>query len=121
MDCGCFEQRTRIFEIYPSGDGRPNISGIEGRFLEIIMTNLGKNYEIITPEDGEFGTELTFGIWTGVIGMLHRGEADITVANLGVYEDRYRTVDFGIPYLLDGLTYAILKQNDHWKIFSFFL
>ncbi|GFQ90364.1 lig_chan-Glu_bd domain-containing protein [Trichonephila clavata] len=111
--------RSKVFEIHPSIDGKPNISGIEGRFLEIFMTKLGMNYEIVIPEDGEFGRELTFGNWTGVIGMLHRGEADMGVANLGIFEDRYRTVDFGYPYLLEAASFGILKQSKQWKIFSF--
>ncbi|GFY53867.1 hypothetical protein TNIN_35491 [Trichonephila inaurata madagascariensis] len=84
--------RSRIFEIYPSINGKPNISGIEGRYFEIFMTKLGMDYEIVIPKDNEFGRELAFENWTGIIGMLHRGEADIGVNNLGVYEDRYRTV-----------------------------
>ncbi|GFW84833.1 glutamate receptor ionotropic, delta-1 [Trichonephila clavipes] len=111
--------RSKIFEINPSADGNPNISGIEGRFLEIIMTKLNKSYEITIPKDGEFGRELTFGNWTGVIGMLHRGEADMAVANLGIYENRFRTVDFGFPYMTVGAAFGILKQNKEWKIFSF--
>ncbi|GFY73137.1 lig_chan-Glu_bd domain-containing protein [Trichonephila inaurata madagascariensis] len=111
--------RSKIFEIHPSADGSPNISGIEGRFLEIIMTKLNQSYEIIIPKDGEFGRELTFGNWTGVIGMLHRGEADMAVANLGIYENRYRTVDFGFPYMTVGAAFGILKQSKEWKIFTF--
>ncbi|GFW20923.1 putative glutamate receptor [Trichonephila clavipes] len=111
--------RTRIFEIYPSNNGKPNISGIEGRFLKVIMTKLGVDYEIVIPEDGEFGRELAFGNWTGVIGMLHRGEADMAAANLGIYEDRFRAIDFGSPYFMDSVTFGIMKQSNHRKIFSF--
>ncbi|GFR13348.1 lig_chan-Glu_bd domain-containing protein [Trichonephila clavata] len=111
--------RSKIFEIYSSTDGKPNLSGIEGRFLEIIMTKLNMNFEIVIAKDGEFGRQLSFGNWTGLIGMLHRGEADMAVANLGVYENRYRTVDFGFPYMIVGAAFGILKQNKEWKIFSF--
>ncbi|GFT35651.1 lig_chan-Glu_bd domain-containing protein [Nephila pilipes] len=110
--------RSLIFDIHTSKGEKPNISGVEGRFFEIIMTKLEVDYEIVIPTDGEFGRELTFGNWTGVIGMLHRGEADVGVANLGIYEDRYKTVDFGYPYLIEGGTFGILKQSKQLKMFS---
>ncbi|GFY51063.1 putative glutamate receptor [Trichonephila inaurata madagascariensis] len=83
------------------------------------MNKLGMDYEIVIPEDGEFGRELAFGNWSGLIGMLHRGEADMAVANLGIYENRFRTIDFGFPYFMDSLTFAIMRQSNQRKIFSF--
>ncbi|GFW84962.1 hypothetical protein TNCV_682501 [Trichonephila clavipes] len=89
--------KSRLFEIIPSSDGRTKLYGMEAELIKTIMAKIGVDYEIITPEDGQYGIELSSGNRTGVIGMLYRGEADIGIANLGILEDRFRTVDFILP------------------------
>ncbi|GFS59746.1 uncharacterized protein NPIL_697521 [Nephila pilipes] len=110
--------RSKMFEIHPSTNGKPNISGIEGEFIKIILDKVNIDYEVVIPRDNEYGRELTSGNWTGLIGMVHRGEADIAVANLGIYEDRYRTIDFSFSYVTDELIFVILKASKQWKLFS---
>ncbi|GFS65661.1 glutamate receptor ionotropic, delta-1 [Trichonephila clavipes] len=111
--------RSRLFEILPSSDGKPKIYGIEAELIKTLMTKIGVAYEIVTPEDGQYGIELSSGNWTGVIGMLYRGEADIGIANLGIFEDRFRTVDFSSTYMVDGLYFSYLKSTNREQIFSF--
>ncbi|GFW84960.1 hypothetical protein TNCV_682481 [Trichonephila clavipes] len=83
------------------------------------MAKIGVNYEIITPEDGQYGIELSSGNWTGVIGMLYRGEAEIGISNLGIFEDRFRTVDFSSPYMSEGLYFSYVKSTKREQLFSF--
>ncbi|GFU09164.1 lig_chan-Glu_bd domain-containing protein [Nephila pilipes] len=111
--------RSRIFEIHSNFDGTPILYGVEGQLLKSIMTKLDVDYEIVTPEDGQFGIELKDGNWTGVIGMLHRGEADIGIANLGIYEDRYRTVDFTSSYMVEELQFCYFKPVNTDIAFGF--
>ncbi|GFY45828.1 lig_chan-Glu_bd domain-containing protein [Trichonephila inaurata madagascariensis] len=111
--------RSRLFEIYPSSDGKPKLYGMEAELIKTIMAKIGVDYEIVTPEDGQYGMELSSGNWTGVIGMLYRGEADMGIANLGTYEDRFRTVDFSSPYLSEGMYFSYLKSRNSEQLFSF--
>ncbi|GFR20093.1 glutamate receptor ionotropic, delta-2 [Trichonephila clavata] len=111
--------RTKIFEINPSMDGKPNISGIEGEMIKILMEKVDIDYEIVIPKDTEFGRKLPSGNWTGLIGMVHRGEADMAIGTLGIYEDRYEVIDFGYPYITDGVTFVILKANKQLQLFGF--
>ncbi|GFW84822.1 uncharacterized protein TNCV_681101 [Trichonephila clavipes] len=111
--------RTKIFEIHPSMDGKPNLSGIEGELIKIIMEKIDIDYEIVIPKDKEFGRKLLSGKWTGLIGMVHRGEADMAIGTLGVYEDRFEAIDFGFPYIIDSVTFVMLKENKQLKLFGF--
>ncbi|GFS58417.1 lig_chan-Glu_bd domain-containing protein [Trichonephila inaurata madagascariensis] len=111
--------RSRLFEIFPSSDGKPKLHGIEAELIKTLMTKIGVDYEIVTPDDGQYGIELSSGNWTGIIGMLYRGEADIGIANLGMFEDRFRTVDFSFPYLSDGLYFSYIKSANREQLFSF--
>ncbi|GFS94586.1 lig_chan-Glu_bd domain-containing protein [Nephila pilipes] len=111
--------RSRIFEIHTNFDGTPILYGVEGKLLKSIMTKLNVDYEIVTPEDGQFGIELNDGNWTGIIGMLHRGEADIGIANLGIFEDRYRTVDFTSSYMVEELQFCFFKPVNTEIAFGF--
>ncbi|GFS33654.1 lig_chan-Glu_bd domain-containing protein [Nephila pilipes] len=111
--------RSRLFEIYSNSDGMPNIYGIEAELIKTIMTKLNVKYEIVTPADEQYGIELKDGNWTGIIGMLHKGEADIGIANLGIYEDRYRTVDFTVSYMIEGMHFCLLKSAYRDELFVF--
>ncbi|GFT02465.1 lig_chan-Glu_bd domain-containing protein [Nephila pilipes] len=84
------------------------------------MTKLGSDYEVVTPTDGQHGVELSYGNWTGIIGMIYRGEADIGIGNLGVWDNRYRTVDFSYPYSTAGLHFCLLKSSNRVELFSFY-
>ncbi|GFS65621.1 glutamate receptor ionotropic, delta-1 [Trichonephila clavipes] len=97
-------------------DGKPKLYGIEAELIKSIMTKIGVDYEIVTPEDGQYGIELSSGNWTGVIGMLYRREADIGIANL---EDRFRTVEFSSPYISEGLYFSYVKSANREQLFSF--
>ncbi|GFS58420.1 lig_chan-Glu_bd domain-containing protein [Trichonephila inaurata madagascariensis] len=111
--------RSRLFEIFPSSDGKPKLYGMEDELIKTIMAKIDVDFEIITPEEGQYGIELSSGNWTGVIGMLCRGEADIGIANLGIFEDRFRTVDFSSRYMSEGLYFSYIKSANREQLFSF--
>ncbi|GFU40891.1 lig_chan-Glu_bd domain-containing protein [Nephila pilipes] len=111
--------RSRIFEIYPNSDGKPRIDGIEAKLVKTIMSKIGVDYEIVIPKDGQYGLKLNDGNWTGIMGMLHKGEADIGVSNIGMYEDRYKSVDFSLPYMWEGMHFSYLKSAYQEDLFGF--
>ncbi|GIY77577.1 hypothetical protein CEXT_233911 [Caerostris extrusa] len=44
------------------------------------------------------------GTWSGIIGMVARGEADMGLTYLAIMEDRSKFVDFSTPYYSFGRT-----------------
>ncbi|GFQ66548.1 lig_chan-Glu_bd domain-containing protein [Trichonephila clavata] len=111
--------RSRLFEIFPISDGKPKLHGMEAELIKTIMAKIGVDYEIVTPQDGQYGIQLSSGNWTGVMGMLYKGEADIGIANLGIFEDRFRAVDFSSSYISDGFYFSYVKSANREQLFSF--
>ncbi|GFR20414.1 putative glutamate receptor [Trichonephila clavata] len=110
---------SNIFEVHIKPNGGHYLSGGEGELLQDILTKLGVDFEIVFPKDGEFGRELSPGNWSGIIGMVNRSEADIGISGLGIFEDRFRAVDFSFPYTTDGITFVLLKQTSKWEDLEF--
>ncbi|GFR28017.1 hypothetical protein TNCT_528131 [Trichonephila clavata] len=82
------------------------VQGMEVGLIKTIMTKIGVDYE---TEDEQYGLKLNSGNWTGVIGMLFRGKADIGIANIGILEDKFRSVDFISSYMLEGWYFSYVK------------
>ncbi|GIY11041.1 lig_chan-Glu_bd domain-containing protein [Caerostris extrusa] len=112
-----------------------SVWGIEGKFLEILASKLNFQYEIISPEDGKWGSLMENGTWSGIIGMVARGEADMGLTYLAIMEDRSKFVDFSTPYYSFGRTFVTDKPGispkyavflypfslDVWILFFIFL
>ncbi|GFR08821.1 glutamate receptor ionotropic, delta-2 [Trichonephila clavata] len=109
-----------VFEVYESDNGKKRISGIEGNFADAIFKEMNIEYDIVFPEDNEYGREVNGGNWTGLIGMVQRGEADIAIGTLGINEKRMQVVDFSFPYTADKLTFVVLKPSEWLMAFGFF-
>ena len=50
------------------------------------------------PNDGVYGTNST-GTWTGVVGMVKRGEIDVGIADFTKTRNRIEIVDFAYPLI----------------------
>ncbi|GIX84486.1 lig_chan-Glu_bd domain-containing protein [Caerostris darwini] len=88
-----------------------SVWGIEGKFLEILASKLNFQYEIISPEDGKWGSLMENGTWSGIIGMVARGEVDMGLTYLAIMEDRSKVVDFSTPYYSFGRTFVTDKPG----------
>ncbi|GFY63306.1 lig_chan-Glu_bd domain-containing protein [Trichonephila inaurata madagascariensis] len=111
---------SKEFEVYGNENAHIKISGTEGKFADEIFAKMSINYDTVFPEDNEYGREIHGGNWTGLIGMVKRGEADLAVGTLGISEDRFRVIDFSFPYTADRLTFAVLKPSQWLTTFGFF-
>ncbi|GFQ75955.1 lig_chan-Glu_bd domain-containing protein [Trichonephila clavata] len=111
---------SKVLELYGNKNGYTKIAGTEGQFADEIFTKMDIKYDIVYPEDNEFGREIYGGNWTGLVGMAKRGEADLAVGTLGISENRFRVVDFSFPYTVDRLTFAVLKPSQRLTTFGFF-
>jgi molybdate-binding protein len=48
-----------------------------------------------------YGKQLDNGSWTGIMGLMQRGEADVTCVELTMEPKRSETVDYIAPLLND--------------------
>ncbi|GIY15427.1 glutamate receptor ionotropic, delta-1 [Caerostris darwini] len=92
-----------IFEVSP-GETKPK--GIEGLFLEILSQTLKFQYRLTSPIEKHWGIQTKDNNWTGLVGMITRGEADIGLAMASITELRKQVVDFSIPYSESHITFV---------------
>ncbi|XP_035226349.1 glutamate receptor ionotropic, kainate 1-like [Stegodyphus dumicola] len=85
-----------------SNDG--TAAGIEGRFLKVLSEFLKFRYEMIMPPDGEWGELKENGNWTGIVGMIQRQEADMSL--LFITYPRLQALDFTAPYSTMRMVFA---------------
>ncbi|XP_063845421.1 glutamate receptor ionotropic, kainate glr-3-like [Scylla paramamosain] len=69
--------------------------------IGLIADHLGLCLEFHRTPDGQYGEVLPNGSWTGSIGMLQRGEADIGGTLFSVMWRRWIAVDFTVPLHID--------------------
>ncbi|KAK4300639.1 hypothetical protein Pmani_027170 [Petrolisthes manimaculis] len=80
------------------------VTGSLVNVLDIIAAKLHFCYQLEVPPSGYYGTELPNGTWTGVIGMVSRGEVAMSGVLLTFSEDRAKAVDFSQPLYRDTQT-----------------
>ncbi|GIZ02056.1 lig_chan-Glu_bd domain-containing protein [Caerostris extrusa] len=72
--------------------------GVEAEFLQILSETLKFRYKLITPRDGQWGKKMANGTWTGMTGLLVRGEADMAMCQVIISEDRKTAIDYSYAY-----------------------
>ncbi|GBN74382.1 hypothetical protein AVEN_200924-1 [Araneus ventricosus] len=82
-------------------------TGIDIKLLQLLAEKLNFHYTIYQPKDGgRWGTLYENGSWTGISGMLQRGEVDISTLYSPVIEERMTVLDFSLPYYTLEKTFA---------------
>lgn len=79
--------------------------GVEARFIDVLSNSLRFEYQLLVPEDGEWGRQEDDGSWTGMLGLVHRDEADVAIGHLTITQSRLADVDF-LPYTVEENTFA---------------
>ena len=69
-------------------------SGLCGEQFEVLKQMLGFTAKFVQPEDGAWGTDQGNLTWNGMVGMLQRGEADVSSTGLSPNLARAQSVDF---------------------------
>lgn len=54
-------------------------------------------YDLMKPPDGEYGVIQANGTWSGMVGMLSRGEIDIAPTDFTVTAERSTVMTFAYP------------------------
>ena len=83
--------------IYPPTwkGGNENVTGYLVEVMGILQQKLRFRFEYVPSVDGFWGAKDENGTWNGMVGMLHRGQADICGAALTESAVRFeaRTTD----------------------------
>lgn len=66
-------------------------------------------YRVLIPTDGEFGVKLPNGNWSGMLGLVEKGEVDLAVGSIAITEERFKSFKFSYPYLFSDVTFMTDK------------
>ncbi|GFQ78990.1 glutamate receptor ionotropic, delta-1 [Trichonephila clavata] len=100
-----------MFEVNVSDDGKVELSGVEGKFLNLISSILKFKYYLASPPYRDWGRIDENGNWTGLMGMVHRKEVDFALSTLTITEDRMEAVHFTTPYTIEDVTFLVEKPG----------
>ncbi|GFY45826.1 lig_chan-Glu_bd domain-containing protein [Trichonephila inaurata madagascariensis] len=100
----------RVIEVTQIGDGQYEFRGMYAKYLEILLSAWKGGYQLKFCEDEDLGTKDKNGTWTGQIGMVSRGEADIGMSLIGILEQRTKVVDFSVAYSMEAISFASYKM-----------
>jgi hypothetical protein len=88
-------------------------TGCLSDILDVLIDYLNFTTLTVTPRDGQFGSPTPSGGWTGVVGQLGDGEADLSTTGLTYTLCRVDAVDFTIPYEFQESTLLGLATSDN--------
>ncbi|GFT02467.1 lig_chan-Glu_bd domain-containing protein [Nephila pilipes] len=96
----------KVIEVTQADDGRYEFRGLYAKYMEILLSAWKSGYEIKYCEDEDFGSKSKNGTWTGQIGMVARGEADIGMSLIGILPHRTEVIDFSVAYSMEAIAFA---------------
>jgi len=86
----------------------------EGYLLDLVTVLAGRlnfDFTLSLVGDGKYGTyDETTGQWTGMIGEVISGAADMAVVDMTITSAREKVVDFSMPFMHVGIT-ALYKNT----------
>ncbi|CAL8277872.1 unnamed protein product [Boreogadus saida] len=94
-------------------------SELEGYCIDLISKlsqKLGFTYKVHLVKDQRYGARDASGSWSGMIGEVMRGEADLAVAPLTVTATREQVVDMTTPFMQTGLSFLLRKDMAHEEL-----
>ncbi|XP_069980674.1 probable glutamate receptor [Penaeus vannamei] len=79
----------------PAMEGRSIMGGPVGNLVSYLARALNFTWYPVRPADATFGSKMPNGSWSGVMGLVNRGEADMGYGPLLMSLERSEGVDFG--------------------------
>ncbi|VDM42284.1 unnamed protein product [Toxocara canis] len=93
-------------------DGAVEYEGFCVDLLDKLAENLNFDYKLYIVKDGKYGEPINgTAEWSGMIGEILRGSADMAVAPITVTARRLEVVDFTDPFLQLGIS-MLMRQPD---------
>lgn len=98
-------------------DKNKTMKGFIVDLLEEVEKIMDVSFEIVLVKDAKWGNINDEGNWTGMIGEVKSGHADVAAAPLTVTSKRLLHVDMSHPFITYGLKIVIKKPNirDSWN------
>ena len=87
-------------------------SGFELYVLNTLVNVYNFTYTLVGKNREGWGSFVN-GNWTGIVGMVDRGEADFAIGELSMTSSRFDAIDFTIPYNFETLTYMLTTEFAH--------
>ncbi|XP_076442925.1 uncharacterized protein LOC143281574 [Babylonia areolata] len=85
-------------------------SGLSIDILARISRELNFNYSLFEVESGGYGSAVDHTNnteWTGLMGAVMKGQAEVAMAALSITPERQMAVDFSVPFLETGITIVV--------------
>ncbi|KAF8778046.1 glutamate receptor ionotropic, delta-1-like [Argiope bruennichi] len=108
-----------VMSVNISENGAVNVGEFEGHFLKVVLEALDVDYEIIPEKDKAYGKLLRNGTWTGMMGMMQRGEADLAFTHITMTEERTNVVNFSVPYSMTACVFVSVMPEKIKSTFGF--
>ena len=94
--------------------GKVEYQGSFHAIISLLAKELNFTVRYVEPEDGKWGgKDPSTGEWMGIIGMLVKGEADLSSSGLTITQERQAIIDFSISLMPDPLIFITLDNEDH--------
>lgn len=90
--------------------GNDRFEGFCKDMLDLLAKQMDFEYDLHVVADGTYGIyDKSQGQWTGIVGELIQGKADLAVADLIITGKRQRVIEFTDPYEMVG--FSLLMKN----------
>lgn len=99
--------------------GNERFEGFCVELLEKLSKKLHFHYQIKLVDDGQYGTEIEPGMWTGLVGEIVEGRADMAVAPLTMTSSRLSVVQYTVPFMKIGIG-VMYNREDETVVHTFF-
>ncbi|XP_070394213.1 probable glutamate receptor [Dermacentor albipictus] len=98
-------------------DGKLFMAGAGGNALNAVASSLNFTYTVTRAFD--YGVRLPNGSWTGMVGALHKREADAAMSVMALTYERHAVVRFG-P-CIDTIDFSMLSSSspDRFDAFGY--
>jgi len=79
--------------------------------LEKLAEDMGFTFDLYIVGDGKYGAMSGTGRWTGLVGDLLGGTADLAVSSFSINSARSRVIDFTSPFYSTSLGILVSRRS----------
>ncbi|XP_066984773.1 uncharacterized protein [Macrobrachium rosenbergii] len=99
--------------------GKILIGGSMAKVVYALAASLNFTFKLVEPEDGQWGSKNADGSWTGLVGQVHRHEADFAIGPHDLSEVRSQSIDFTIPLIFAARKFIVAQRQAHFNPWGF--
>jgi len=115
-----------MFELNTTSDGNVIVTGgQQAEMFNMVIRGLKQPYQLSKLDVVQIGSQTPDGNWTGVLGMLNRGEFDLFICPLGLTLEKLKAIDMSYPYVVISTIFGttvpkpLSKEKAFLKPFTF--